>query len=886
MDRVMLPQGPPFSGPSDASQGQRLFDAYPLYPRAYDEMFAASGARRPHWDQLASFLEALGSNGLARAWEQERRMIHENGVTYNAYGDPQGMDRPWRLDAIPWLMSEAEWQRLESALTQRARLLNAISSDVYGPQILLEQDKLPPELVFAHAGFLRACHGLPAPDNRYLHFYAVDLGRDPDGRWWVLADRTQSPMGVGYALENRLIVSSVLADVFDAAHVQRFAPFFIALQQMLMALAPRHQSNPRIVLLTPGPQHESYFEHAYLARYLGFTLVEGADLTVRDQTVYLKTLAGLKPVDVILRRLDDAYCDPLELDQESLLGVAGLLQAVRAGNVVVTNPLGSGWLESAALMPLLPALCRHLLGEDLALPSAPTWWCGNDADCEYVLAHLDELILAPCLPTQPRDVVFGAHLSSSERRRLRQRIEARPYAYTGQAPITLSRLPTWDGAGVQSQRGVLRVYVIAAEGGYAVMPGGLARVTTANEQPFVSMQGDSRSKDVWVLSASPREMLTLLPSGDQPLTLRRSGYEFPSRAADNLFWMGRYAERAEGLVRFLRSMMLRLAGESKPGGSEALPTLLKALPAAWAGLGLPAQASSEAANGSNRPYESAVLTAMYDINAPNSVRASLQSLRRGLGLVRDYMTLEAWHIVNQLEENFMSFSPNDWLRLGETWGLMNQTIMALSAFNGLGSENMIRGPEWRFLDMGRRIERAAHMISLLRSALVDMQASEPAVLEALLEIGDSSITYRTRYLTRLQCVAVLDLLIADDTNPRAILYQLQALAEHVENLPRDETQPELSPAQRLAITMLTQVRLAEMDLLAQMGRNGQRSRLDAFLTQLSQDLPALSNTITHHYLSHAESTRHLSRQWSHQEAGNHPESTNHDSGQDIHSAPR
>jgi uncharacterized circularly permuted ATP-grasp superfamily protein/uncharacterized alpha-E superfamily protein len=843
----------------DASRAQGLFDTYTVSHRAYDEVFTATGERRPHWDAVVPFLETLGAKGLVRSWEQARRMIHENGVTFNVYGDPLGMDRPWQLDAIPWVIPESEWQHLEVALAQRARLLNAILADVYGSQTLLEQGMLPPELVFAHAGFLRPCHGLPVPNNCYLYFYAVDLGRAPDGRWWVLADRTQSPAGAGYALENRLILSSVLSGLFEDCHVQRFAPFFIALRQTLLALAPRHRSNPRIVLLTPGPYNESYFEHAYLARYLGYTLVEGADLTVRDQTVFLKTLAGLKPVDVILRRLDDAFCDPLELNQKSILGTAGLLQAVRAGNVVVANALGSGWLESAALMPRLPALSRHMLGEDLALPSVQTWWCGNAADLEYVLGHMEELILAPCLPTNPRDVVFGAHLSLSERKQLRQNIQARPYAYTGQAPITLSQLPTWDGEGVQPQRTILRAYVVATQDGYTVMPGGMTRVTTANQQPFVSMQGDSRSKDTWVLATSPREMITLLPSTDQPLTLRRSGYEFPSRAADNLFWMGRYAERAEGLVRLLRSVILRLAGESKPGGSEALPALLRALTATWKGLGMPAAVAGEALNGSHSMYEGAVLTAMYDMDSPNSVRASLRSLRRGLALVRDYMTLEAWHIVNQLEENFMPFSPNDRLPMGETWGLLNQTIMTLSAFNGLGSENMIRGPEWRFLDMGRRIERSTHSISLFRSALVDMQAPEPAVLEALLEIGDSSITYRTRYLTRLQCAAVLDLLIADDTNPRALLYQLNALADHVEHLPRDDTRPELSSAQRLAIAMLTHVRLAEMDHLAQIARNGQRLQLDAFLAQLSQDLPALSNTITHRYLSHAESTRHLSK---------------------------
>jgi uncharacterized circularly permuted ATP-grasp superfamily protein/uncharacterized alpha-E superfamily protein len=838
--------------------GRGLFDAYPIHDRAYDEVFTAAGERRPHWEAMVSFLEALGSDGLTRSWEQARRMIHENGVTFNFYGDPQGMDRPWELDAIPWVIPEAEWRHLEVALVQRAQLLNAILADVYGSQTLLEQGMLPPELVFAHPGFLRPCHGLPVPNNCYLYFYAVDLGRAPDGRWWVLADRAQSPAGAGYALENRLILSSVLSELFRDCHVQRFAPFFMALRQTLMALAPRHRSNPRIVLLTPGPYNESYFEHAYLARYLGYALVEGADLTVRDQTVFLKTLAGLKPVDVILRRLDDSFCDPLELNQESLLGTAGLLQAVRAGNVVVANALGSGWLESTALMPLLPALCRHILDEDLALPSVQTWWCGDPAARDYVLGHMDELILAPCLPTNSREVVFGAHLRVAESQQLQARLRARPYAYTAQAPITLSRLPTWDGQGVQSQRTVLRAYVVATQGGYTVMPGGLTRVTTANEQPFVSMQGNSRSKDTWVLSTSPRERITLLPSNDQPLTLRRSDYEFPSRAADNLFWMGRYAERAEGLVRVLRGVILRLAGESKPGGSEALPALLKAMTATWKGVEIPAPKAG-GGNGASSIYEATILAAMYDINLPNSVRASLQSLRRGLSLVRDYMTLEAWHIVNQLEENFTPFSPNDRLRMGETGGLLNHTIMTLSAFNGLGSENMIRGPEWRFLDMGRRIERATHMISLLRNTLVDLQVPEPTVLEALLEIGDCSITYRTRYLTRLQCTAVLDLLIADDTNPRAILYQLNALADHVEKLPRDHTRPELSPAQRLAITMLTHVRLAEMDDLAQIARNGKRVQLDAFLTQLGQDLPALSNTITHHYLSHAESTRHLSR---------------------------
>ena len=844
-----------------ASEGRGLFGTYSFAGRGYDEVFAASGVRRPHWEFAIPFFEELGATGLARSWEQARRMIHENGVTFNVYGDPQGRERPWELDAIPYLLPEAEWQFLEAALVQRARLCNAILADIYGSQTLVEQGFLPPELVFAHPGFLRSCHGLPVPNNCYLHLYAVDLGRDSDGDWWVLADRAQSPTGVGYALENRLISSSVLSDLFRDCQVQRFAPFFIAMQQSLMNLAPRHRDNPRIVLLTPGPGHEAYFEHAYLSRYLGYTLVEGADLTVRDQCVFLKTLAGLEPVDVIVRRLDDRLCDPLELAQTSNRGTPGLLQAVRAGNVAVANALGSGWLESAALMPLLPSLSQHILREALMLPSVQTWWCGNRLDCEYVIDHLEELILAPCLPTRPRDVVFGTRLSHAERVQLREQIQARPYAYAAQARMTLSRLPVWDGEGVQAHRTILRAYVVATESGYTVMPGGLTRVMGVLEQPLVSMQGNSRSKDTWVLSPHPTEAISLLPPNEQPVRLRRSGYDFPSRAADHLFWMGRYAERAEGLVRFLRSVMLRLAGEAKPGGTEALPALFRALPATWKGLGVAEDVSGEFANGVSRQYEGAVLAAMCDLDSPNSVRASLQSLHRGLTLVRDYMTLEAWHIVSQLEDNFTRFSITGQLHVGETLELLHQTIMTLSAFNGLSSENMIRGPEWHFMDMGRRIERALHTTNLLRSVLVDVIGPERTVLEALLEVGDSSITYRTRYLSRLQCGAVLDLLMTDDTNPRAILYQLNALADHVKNLPRDNTRPDLSPAQRLTIAMSTHVRLAELDPLAQIARNGKRMHLDRFLARLSEDLPALSNTITHHYLSHAETTRHLSRQW-------------------------
>ena len=650
------------------------------------------------------------------------------------------------------------------------------------------------------------------------------------------------------------MLSSILPEVLRDCQVQRLASYFAALRQTLHGMATRHRDNPRVVLMTPGPYNETYFEHAFLARYLGYTLVEGGDLTVRDQCVYLKTLAGLQPVDVILRRLDDAFCDPLELNQASLLGCAGLVQAVRAGNVAVANVLGSGWLESPALLPFLPALCRRLLDEDLALPSAPTWWCGAPDHLAYVLDRLEELVLMPAYAGAGRDMIRGDRLSRNERRDLADRLRARPFEFAAQEYLPLSSLPVWSDAGVQARQTVLRAYAVAAENGYKVMPGGLTRVSASDGPPAISMQSDSGSKDTWVLCEGQPDALSLLPPPGQPIALRRSGYDFPSRAADNLFWIGRHSERAEGLVRLLRSLLIRLNDESGLKTSAAFPALFRALTAwGFSQLAAPAAHPDELVSRSQ-----ALWTVLFDPQASPSARNLLGTLHRVAASVRDYMTLESWRIITHLNEDFdapaQGYGP---LQVSDALALIDQTITKLAAFSGLMEENMIRGPEWHFLDLGRRLERAAHTTGLLRSALVDVDEREGSVLEALLEIGDSSITYRSRYLTALQCAPVLDLLLTDDTNPRAVLYQLVRLAEHVEGLPRDRNMPSLSPAQKRVTAMLTRLRLAEIDQLCQIGRSGRRGNLENALGELQADFLGLSDIITHHYLSHAELSRHL-----------------------------
>ncbi len=418
--------------------------SYEATPGFYDEVLGTGKQLRPHWSALSESLNAMGTPGLTRRWREGQRLIHDNGITYNVYSDPESTSRPWPLDPVPLMMDPAEWKTIEAAVIQRATLFNSILADLYGPQRLLREKMLPAELVFPNPAFLRPCWGIEPPGGVFLHMYAADLARSPDGQWWVLADRTQAPSGAGYALENRLVTTRVLPDVFRASHIRRLANFFQTYREALQRLVPANRENPRIVLLTPGPYNETYFEHAFLARYLGYTLVEGGDLTVRDNRVYLKTLGGLLPVDVIVRRQDDQFCDPLELRGDSMLGVAALVQAVRSGNVAIANALGSGLAESPAYAAFLPGLSRLLLKEELKLPTVATWWCGQEEPLKYVLDHLSDLVLKPTFPGTRGDPIFGAALSGKEREALLDRVRAEPDRYVAQERVALSTVPVWE----------------------------------------------------------------------------------------------------------------------------------------------------------------------------------------------------------------------------------------------------------------------------------------------------------------------------------------------------------------------------------------------------------------------------------------------------------
>jgi uncharacterized circularly permuted ATP-grasp superfamily protein/uncharacterized alpha-E superfamily protein len=822
------------------------FSQSPSRDGGFDEAFLSAGAPRPHWQKFFNSLKELGEEELGRRWREARDLIRENGVTYNVYGDPDGISRPWQLDPIPLLIPPSEAAALERGLVQRARLLELILADLYGPQRLLKDGFVPPELVFPNPGFLRPVHDVRVPGGRYLHLYGANLGRSADGRWRVIGDRTQAPSGAGYTLENRIVMTRTLPEAFGGCRVHRLARFFQTFRDTLRSLAPRNRDNPRVVLLTPGPYNETYFEHAYLARYLGFTLVEGGDLTVRDNRVFLKVLGGLQPVDVIFRRLDDDFCDPLELRPDSFLGVPGLVHVVRSGNVAVANALGTGLLETPALAAFLPRLARTLLGEDLLLESVPTWWCGDTDSLTHVLDSLEDLVIKPAFPATRMEPVFPGELGTEDRAALVERLRARPRDFVAQARLELSTTPVLEGTSFVHRKMVVRSYLAAeAGGGFAFMPGGLTRVSASADTMVVSMQRGGGSKDTWVLADESVSDFSLLPAAGFRIALTRSGGDLPSRAADNLFWLGRYAERAEGLTRLLRGIVVRLSDRPGLGECPELPALIQAISERVS--------PKEATRLPDEPFER-VLAVLFADDEPASFISVVRSVRSVASVVRDLISLDMWRVVNSLGELADEAAAQEDRTPADVLDLLNRAVLTLAAFGGLASESMTRGEGWRFLDLGRRLERALHIIGLLRATLVAPAAAEGPLLDAVLEVLDSRMTYRRRYLGTLQVEPVLDLVVEDESNPRSLASQLAALVDDIDRLPRSTAGR--SPEQRFALAALDSVRLAEPERLANVDA-GLRPLLRELLDHVAGWLPILSDAITQQYLSHLQTSRHL-----------------------------
>ncbi|MEX2643989.1 MAG: circularly permuted type 2 ATP-grasp protein [Acetobacterales bacterium] len=829
---------------TDTTSLPLLRDYRPL-PGIFDEMMTADGGVREHWRSLLRALDGLGVDGLKSRDALARRLIHEDGITYNVYGDPAGISRPWELDVVPLVVPPTEWVALEAGLIQRARLLNAALTDIYGRQTMLREGRLPASLVFGNPQFLRPLHGASVPNGTFLHIYAADLGRSPDGRWWVINDRTQAPSGVGYTLENRIVTGRALPDIMQAGHVRRQAYFFYRMRESLRDLAS-HREDPVVVLLTPGPFNETYFEHVYLARYLGFPLVEGGDLTVRDSRVYMKTVAGLRQIDVILRRVDDDWCDPLELRETSAIGVPGLVQAARAGNVAIANALGSGVVESQGFMGFLPGLCRHLLGEELIIPNVATWWCGHEKAAQTVIDRLDSLVVRQAFRPLPGRAetppVMGAELTAGQREDLIRRIRARGYDFVGQETVTLSTAPVFDGEVLRPGSVVLRAYVAAVGDSWIVMPGGLTRVASQHDTRTISMQEGYGSKDAWLMAEGPVGSFSLLPSEDEPAPLRRSGTALPSRAADDLYWLGRYAERSEGIIRLLRALLARLVGDADPEqGRRQLRLLMDVL-----------VAEDLIDSAAKEEHEAGAAGGPVDPRFTEGLRLTIGNLFAAGTRVRDRLSADAWRIISRLNDHAVWQEPALGIEIETARANLDEMVTLVSAFSGMEMENMTRGMGWTFLDIGRRVERALHGTMLLDALLLTRQGERRGTLELLLELADCAITYRTRYISTPQLAPVVDLLLVDDSNPRSVLFQLRRLEDRLRALPRGEEAFGLAPEQRILRDLLTRLELADVHDLCAERKGGGARPLDALLTRLIERLPQISNVIANTYFAHVE----------------------------------
>ncbi len=813
-----------------------LLGAYARAADRFDEMLGADGRPRPHWAALVDLLAGAEPARMRERIVAIEREIRDSGLTYNLYADPKGAGRAWPLDALPMIVDAAEWSAIEAAVAQRARLLDAVLGDLYGPQRLLAEGLLPPRLVFGHSQFQRAACASAPPDRPSLVVYAADLARSPDGRWWVVADRTQAPSGAGYAIENRLIVSRIFPELFRRLHAHRLAGFFGALRDALRAFAPEGDGPSLAVLLTPGPYNETYSEHSLLARYLGLTLAEGSDLTVRDGKVWLKTVAGLRRVHAILRRQDDEFCDPLELRSDSALGVPGLTDCARRGSVLVANAIGSGVLESGAMLGYLPGLARRLLGEPLAMPSVATWWLGEPAAFEEATARVADLVFKPADPRLREEPVFGQDLDAAGTRAFVARLRRHPEAWIAQERVSLSQAPVYDRqrAPHLGARAIgLRVFAVASRDGWQVMPGGLTRVAGQGDDRVISMQRGGASKDTWVLSTAPvTGSPTLLSATVTPDALVRSGAgNLASRAAENLFWLGRYSERAEDAARLLRVALPRFAVDEETDRPAHAPILALARAS---GVIAPTDEAAPAA---------ALLAAVYEGERLGGLRTTLQQVQRTAFGLRERLSIDHWRTITRLL-NDAGF--DGYRELPQAIALLDRVVNGMVTLSGFALDGMTRDTGWRFLSIGRRIERLRALCAALSSAILD---GRDAGLDWLLEFCDSTLTYRSRYLGSPEWLPVLDLLIRDETNPRSIAFQTKGLSSMLQRIDRElggGAGADLLPAV-----------LRESGPLSDPARLGPREEVAGHLAAIAAGAAGLSDRLSMRFFVHADDRRRV-----------------------------
>jgi len=830
--------------------------AYRAGEGLYDEMMTEPGVVRGSWQYVYDSLGGMGQKELIQRQIKAARILRDDGATYNVYSNASG-DRTWQLDLLPWIIESQEWSHIEAGLQERAELFNLLLSDIYGPREIIARGLVPPELIFGHKGFLRACQDLSLPGEHQLIIHSVDLLRRPDGTMCLLADRTQAPSGAGYALENRTVMSRVLPSMFRDSHVHRLASFFRNLRLKLLELAPE-VSSPRIVILSPGAHNEAYFEHSYLANYMGLSLVQSSDLVVRNGYVWMKSLDGLSRVDVIVRRVDDYFCDQVELKGDSRLGIPGLLQVARAGRVAIANPLGCGVLENPALLRYLPEISNHFLGRELRLNSVKTWWCGEPEDYEHVMANLDHMVIKPVFRSPGIHSVAVADLDDKARQELIDRVRQRPQLYVAQEQIMPSHIPVLKKAQMQPCPAILRTFAVASEGSYRVMPGGLTRVGQSERTTLISNQVGAISKDTWVLASEPEKQTALWTQEQMQQPVGKESSALPSRVVENLFWMGRYVERAENGLRLMRTVFLQTNGAvaAPPNVRDILLQAVTQLTATMPGF----------IGNKNllENFESELLSVITDKQRPGSISHSINAMLACAEESKELLSADTQRIINDIRDQADSLgSTVQTSLLSAPEEALDPLVSSLLSLSGIVQESMIRGMGWRFIEMGRRLERGSQTVTLARALLLEKldDGDEALVLESLLMTIEALISYRRRYRARLNVRDVLELMLVDTSNPRSVLYQLEQLESHLADLPAPvDSGRELESEERCVLESISKIKLSEMAVLAKADESNRRKELDQLFARISHLMGETSNHIARKFFDHSQGPQQLVRQ--------------------------
>ena len=821
----------------------------------YDEMFTADLDVKGDWNKLLENFKDIGVDGLTQRQNDINWLLEENGVTYNVYNDPNGLNRPWNLNVVPFLLVYKEWQLIEKGLKQRADILDRVLKDIYGDRKLIKEGIVPHEVIYGHRGFLRQCDKIHYKIDRHLLLYAADLARGSDGRMWVVNDRSQAPSGMGYALENRSTANRVFSDVFADMNIKRLSEFFKEFNELLIEASPEKIENPNIVILTPGSHNETYFEHAYLASFLGYPLVQGNDLVVRDGLLYMKSLKGLKRVHVVLRRVDDVFADPLELREDSHLGVAGFLDVVRRQNVAVVNPIGSGILENPGLIPFMPAICQFFLKEELNLPQIASWWCGQEKERKFVLENLNKLVIKPIDRTNREHIHFGELLSAKELEALRIEIEKKPYHFVAQEHISFSTTPNYSKGNFEPRNMVARTFTMAGKTGYNVMPGGLVRVAPERDNIRVSNQRGGTSKDFWIIGNSKTDEQPSF-NWNRKSAVSVSGLDdLPSLTAENLYWAGRYVGRTLVNARFLRMVLKQInapeayAQQNTTNGK--LEVLLKAVTQITGTF--PGFMKSDTTQLSSDEILDELTAVLLDRNRVGSLANTMSMFSNSYYSIRNLWSSDMWRVFENIQKIWRNLEGEKNLTVTKLIRALNQLITRLIAFMGLIEESIMVDQGLLLYFIGLQLEQSMLTITKCRALLVIKQSSqtEYEILESLLSSHESLNIYRYSYRSYIRIEPVISLLLMDLHYPRSLAFHLGRLQKDIARLPHSKKSDVLMNYEKFVFEAFSSLRLASSEALANSNTDGLlREELDNLLEKLSDLLFKTSQSISNTYFNH------------------------------------